>query len=79
MKHEWTLSWFDAQDEHFVGDKTFETLSDEQVAKILCVPVAELLGGEWPIDVERGQRLQTATGYAPALDQYVYLLGATAG
>ena len=43
MGYERTLSWFDAQDEHFVGDKTCETLSDEQVAGILCVPVAEIL------------------------------------
>jgi hypothetical protein len=78
MGYEWTLSWFDAQDEHLVGDKTFDTLSDGQVAEILGVPVADTLGGEWPIDVERGRRLQTATGYALALNQYVYFLGATA-
>jgi hypothetical protein len=48
MRYVWTLSWFNAQGEQVVGEKTFETLSDELVAEILGVPVGEILSGNGP-------------------------------
>jgi hypothetical protein len=74
----WTLSWFDSQTEHLVGDVTFDGLSDDLVASILGVPVSEVLGGEFEIDPERARRFEIATGFRPALNEFIYQFGATA-
>jgi len=76
MRYIWTLYWFDRMTEAFVGEKTFEALSDPLVAEILGVPVDEILSGEWPVDAERAHRLEAAAGYKPDVTQYDYFLGA---
>ena len=78
MSHVWTLSWFDRETERLAGEERLKTLSDGAVSAIVGMPADEILGGEWPIDLERAQRLERATGFKPALGQYDYFLGATA-
>jgi hypothetical protein len=76
----WTLSWFDPDTEHLVGEQEFISLSDLDVAQILALPADQevLLSGEFPIDDVRAARFNAATGYVLQLALFHYFLGATA-
>ena len=78
MAHLWMVYWFDRGTESLVGEKTFEALSDDLVAQILAVPTGEILGGEWPIDINQAGRLGVVTGFTTDLAKYDYFFGAVA-
>lgn len=77
-KYSWTLSWFDPKTEKLVGEVEIKSLSGFMAAKVLGVPEDQILGGEFPIDSARAERLEAATGRHSEIDQYDYFLGATA-
>ena len=78
QSHPWVVSWFDRCSGEFAGETTLWDLDDAAAARILALPFAELLSGEFALETGRAKRLRAATGYTCDLDKFDYFLGAAA-
>jgi hypothetical protein len=75
---EWTLTWFDRDNELLVGELSAPHLTEALVRAALRVPDQVPLAGEFPVTEETASAVARLWGHHIELERYHYFVGAVA-